>query len=135
MNTKNDALPDRIAFIADAHLKNRDRNTAQEERLVSFLRWLRGRVSHLYIVGDLFDFWFEFNTVVPNTAPRVIFELYNLVQGGTRVILVAGNHDFWLGPYLAREVGLEIMPGGYLYLLPNIGGFILTASLGIPRMI
>ncbi len=108
MNAKRDTLPDRIAFIADAHLKNRNRTPDREERLLSFLRWIKGRVSHLYIVGDLFDFWFEYATVVPTTAPRIIFELYNLVQGGTRVVLFAGNQDYWLGPYLSREIGIDI---------------------------
>ena len=108
MSDNSRTLPDRIVFIADAHLTKQDNDSERGRRLTTFLRRLRGRVSHLYIVGDLFDFWFEYSSVIPNTAPRVVFELYNLVQSGTKVVLFAGNHDYWLGPYLSREVGLDI---------------------------
>jgi len=102
-------LPDRIAFIADAHLGMPGDNPARAETVAGFLRWLKGRVSHLYIVGDLFDFWFEYKSVVPNTAPHVVFELYNLVQSGIAVTLFAGNHDYWLGPFIRDNVGINIV--------------------------
>jgi len=101
-------LPDRIAFMADAHLGMPGDDPERIEKVAAFIKWLKGNVSHLYIVGDLFDFWFEYRSVVPNTAPHVIFELYNLVQSGTIVTLFAGNHDYWLGSYLRRSVGLNI---------------------------
>lgn len=103
-------LPDRIAFIADAHLGMPDDDPERSVKLVEFLRWLNGKVSYLYIVGDLFDFWFEYKSVIPNTCPHIIFELYNIVQSGTKVILFAGNHDYWLGPYIRDIVGIEIKP-------------------------
>ena len=94
---KNDAiLPDRIAFIADAHLGLPGDDPSRSYVLADFLSHLKGTVSHLYIVGDLFDFWFEYKAVVPNTAPEVVFELYNLVRSGARVYIFAGNHDYWL---------------------------------------
>lgn len=112
MTATSTSLPDRIAFIADAHLGRPGSSADQDQTVASFLKWLRGQVSHLYIVGDLFDFWFEYRTVVPNTAPEVVFELYNLVQAGTKVVIFAGNHDYWLGPYLKNHVGLEIETDG-----------------------
>jgi len=104
------ALPDRIAFIADAHLGMPGDDPRRPEKLVGFLRWLNGKVSYLYIVGDLFDFWFEYKTVVPNTTPHVLFELYNIVRRGTRVTIFAGNHDYWLGPYISSAVGMTVVP-------------------------
>jgi len=101
-------LPDRIVFIADAHLGMPDESQARVETVATFIRGLRGNISHLYIVGDMFDFWFEYSSVVPNIAPHVIFELYNLVQSGTEVTLFAGNHDYWLGHYLQNDVGVTI---------------------------
>ena len=108
MDNTQKKLPDRIAFIADAHLGMPGDVPARSEKVADFLRWLNGKVSHLYIVGDLFDFWFEYKSVVPNVSPHVIFELYNLVQAGTKIVIFAGNHDFWLGQYLRKDVGLDI---------------------------
>ena len=107
MNEMQKNLPDRIAFIADAHLGMPGDDPGRSEKVSEFLRWLKGKVSHLYIVGDLFDFWFEYKSVIPNTSPHVIFELYNLIQAGTKVIIIAGNHDYWLGPYISETVGLK----------------------------
>ncbi|MBN1292146.1 MAG: UDP-2,3-diacylglucosamine diphosphatase [Candidatus Latescibacteria bacterium] len=102
--------PDKIIFIADAHFGMPGDNPERIDIAVQFLRWLNGKISHLYIVGDLFDFWFEYKSVVPNTTPQVVFELYNLVRSGVRVTLFAGNHDYWLGPYLERSVGIHLVP-------------------------
>ena len=107
MNSTITHKPDRIAFIADAHLGIANENIKRTEIVTAFLRWLHGRVSHLYIVGDLFDYWFEYKTVVPNTAPHVVFELYNLIQSGVDITVFAGNHDYWLGPYLRDSVGVR----------------------------
>ncbi len=101
-------LPNRIVFIADAHLGMPGDNLRRSEKIAEFLRWLRGNISYLYIVGDLFDFWFEYKNVIPNTSPHVLFELYNLVQTGTKVVIIGGNHDYWLGPYISNGVGLKI---------------------------
>ena len=102
-------LPDRIAFMADAHLGLPGDDPARIEKVASFIRWLNGKVSHLYILGDLFDFWIEYKSVIPNVAPQVVFELYNLIQSGTEVTIFAGNHDYWLGQYLRDSVGLNIV--------------------------
>lgn len=110
MQIKTSTLPDRIVFVSDIHLGLSGDTPCRMERFVAFLRDLRGNVSHLYIVGDLFDFWFEYTTVIPRIAPQVVFELYNLVQSGAKVFLLAGNHDFWFGDYLRRDVGLSLFP-------------------------
>ncbi len=103
-------LPDRVLFMADVHLGLPGETPERIAAVAAFLRDLRGTISHLYIVGDLFDFWFEYRSVVPSVAPRVVFELYNLVQTGTAVTLFAGNHDFWVGPYLMNDVGIRFVP-------------------------
>jgi len=110
MQTDIHFLPDRIAFIADVHLGLPGDDPRRAGKVASFIRNLHASVSHLYIVGDLFDFWFEYRHVVPKTAPSVLFELYNLVRTGTTVTLLAGNHDYWAGSYLAEDVGLTLVP-------------------------
>jgi UDP-2,3-diacylglucosamine hydrolase len=103
-------LPQSIYFLSDAHLGHGDPKTERkkEDALISFLRGLHGEAEALYLVGDLFDFWFEYRSVVPRKHARVLFEIYRLVVAGVRVVYVAGNHDFWMGPYLSEQVGVEL---------------------------
>jgi len=104
---------DKVYFISDAHLGSPSSNRpprVQEDALIDFLRTVQKDAEVLYIVGDLFDFWFEYRSVIPAHGARVLFELYNLVQSGTRVVYLPGNHDIWLGPYLSEHIGLEL-PG------------------------
>ena len=106
---------DKVYFISDAHIgggKFIRPPRVREDALIDFLRAIRKDAECLYIVGDLFDFWFEYRSVVPAHGARVIFELYHLVQSGTRVIYLPGNHDSWLGGYLSEQVGVEL-PGPF----------------------
>ena len=103
-----------IYFISDIHLGEpfpRRDPREKEEALISFLHHARSHAETLYIVGDLFDFWFEYKESIPKTGARVVFELYAAVQDGLRIVCLPGNHDIWIGDYLSREVGLEL-PGG-----------------------
>ncbi len=104
----------RIYFTSDVHLGIRNIRRSQheqEETFIAFLRAIRDDAETLYIVGDLFEFWFEYRTVVPIRGARILFELYALTQAGVRVICLPGNHDIWLGPYLADQVGLQLADG------------------------
>ena len=102
-----------VYFISDAHLGIDDyaAEEARRDRLLTFLRSLRGRTRQLYIVGDLFDFWFEYRSVVPRQHYTVLHELSSLADSGTRIVYLAGNHDFWLGSFLDEQVGVETASG------------------------
>lgn len=103
-------MSDRIYFVSDVHLgiPNGLRSPDDhQDALISFLRHLDPN-DELYIVGDLFDFWFEYQHSVPRTGARVIFELYGVVQRGVPVSIFPGNHDIWLGSYLIDDVGLQL---------------------------
>ena len=105
---------ERIYFISDVHIGSPGMGDATRERedvLIDFLKSIRHNAGTLYIVGDLFDFWFEYRTTVPSTGARVLFELYNLVESGVRVIYLPGNHDLWPGEYFSEQLGVEL-PGG-----------------------
>lgn len=95
-----------VFFISDAHLSFADSPT--EPQLVRFIQGLKGRASHLYILGDLFDFWFEYRRAVPASYLGTLAALLSLTQSRTKIIYLPGNHDFWLGDYLTREVGIQI---------------------------
>lgn len=101
----------RTYFISDVHLgvpNGRRDPAAHQDALISFLRHVGETGDRLYIVGDLFDFWFEYRSSVPSTGARVVFELYALRQRGVDVVILPGNHDIWLGDYLRNEVGLDV---------------------------
>lgn len=97
-------------FAADVHL---GAGTPQErlETERRFIRWLdevSADAEAIFLLGDLFDFWFEYRRVVPQGCVRTLGKLSELTDRGIRVVLFTGNHDMWVGGYLARECGLEL---------------------------
>ena len=102
-------LPPPAYLISDIHLGVAPPSV--ERQLLEFLRHLQGRASSLLINGDLFDFWFEWRTVIPRAGFRVLAELGNLVDSGCPVVLIAGNHDCWGGDVLRKDVGLTYHVG------------------------
>ena len=98
-------MPDPAYIISDTHL---GAATPEVERdLLGFLRALRGRASTLVVNGDLFDFWFEWKTVIPRGAFKTLGALSELKDSGTRIIWVAGNHDCWGGEVLREDLGVD----------------------------
>jgi len=96
-------------FIADAHLgaKNLDDNHRREQIILEFLNHIKRDNSTLFIVGDLFDFWFEYNKVIPKEHFKVICKLYELKSENMEIFHVAGNHDFWIGNFLKNSLEIE----------------------------
>lgn len=84
---------------------------ATERRFRRFLAHAGDVASGLLINGDLFDFWFEYRSVVPSKHYRVLAALRDLVESGIPVWFVGGNHDGWGGDFLAAEVGLRMVEG------------------------
>ncbi len=100
-------------FISDAHLGADDSGSpAERERLLhGFLDALPGRARSLYIVGDLFDFWFEYGTAIPRSHFRTLAALDRARRAGVEITLMNGNHDFYLGPFLREDLGLVTHDG------------------------
>jgi len=82
-----------------------------ERDVLRFLRQLPGRAASLVVNGDLFEFWFEWRTVIPRSSFRVLAALADLRESGTSVLMVAGNHDCWGGDVLRRDVGIDYHVG------------------------
>ena len=94
--------------ISDVHLGHA---SAEIERtLLSYLRSLPGRAGSLLINGDLFEFWFEWRTVVPRSGVRALAALMDLRDAGIPVTMIAGNHDCWGGDVL-RDAGVDFLIG------------------------
>jgi UDP-2,3-diacylglucosamine hydrolase len=102
-------LPSPVHVIGDSHLGAAPATV--EPRLLDFLRALRGKGGSLLVNGDLFDFWFEWRTVIPRAGYRSLASLAELSESGTPVLFVAGNHDCWGGDALERDAGLRYHVG------------------------
>jgi UDP-2,3-diacylglucosamine hydrolase len=102
-------LPSPCYVISDAHLGFA--GSDRERSLLEFLRGLRGRAGSLLINGDLFEFWYEWRSVMPRGGFRVLAALADLRESGMPVVLVAGNHDCWGGAILREDVGIEYVVG------------------------
>ena len=99
-----------IYFFSDAHLgigKPED-DRQKERRLVSFLKSVEKDGRELFIVGDLFDYWFEYQSVVPKGYVRLLGQLAALTDAGIAITYLAGNHDFWMRGYLQEELGIVV---------------------------
>lgn len=107
--------PDYIA--SDIHLGAVPKST--ERKFLRFLDHVGAHGRSLLLVGDLFDFWFEYGPVVPGRHFRVLAGLAELVDAGIPVTLMGGNHDAWGGRFLTDEVGVAFFPG---VLRTEIGG-------------
>lgn len=100
-------------FLCDAHLGSDSRlaEAPREARLHGFLNHLPGRASALYILGDLFDFWFEYRTAIPRRYFETLAALRRVRQAGIPITYLAGNHDFWLGTFLSDTLGIDTRNG------------------------
>jgi UDP-2,3-diacylglucosamine hydrolase len=75
--------------------------------VLSFLRHCRSAARAVVINGDLFEFWFEWKTVIPRSSYRILAALADLRDAGIPVVLIAGNHDCWGGEVLTKDVGID----------------------------
>lgn len=103
----------KVFFVSDAHLTINDSPSERENKLLLLFDIVRRTGSHLYIVGDLFDFWFEYKYAIPAAYLRVISGLLELTRSGVEVSYIPGNHDFWMKDYLHRQAGVRLT-GDYL---------------------
>jgi UDP-2,3-diacylglucosamine hydrolase len=104
-------LPAPCLLMSDAHL---GAATAEREHaMVAFLDYARSNAGSVVINGDLFDFWFEWRTVMPRGHVRVLGALAALADAGTPLVMIAGNHDAWGGDVLTREIGAQLVHGSW----------------------
>lgn len=97
-------------FVSDIHLGlNVFDPQERERRFVKFLNGLPAQTEALYLMGDIFDFWFEYKYVVPKGFTRVLGALSNLSDRGVKIFFFKGNHDMWTFGYLEKEIKLEIL--------------------------
>lgn len=119
-------------FLSDAHLGSRaTRDSRQRERrLCRFLDSIRHEASAIYLMGDMFDFWFEYHNVVPKGFTRFLGKLAELTDAGIEVHFFTGNHDMWAFDYLHDECGVTLHFAPCEIPLPTNDATTRTAFLG-----
>ncbi len=99
-----------IYFLSDFHLgaPNAAASLQREKKIVQFLESIRNQTAQLFIVGDMFDFWFEYKTVVPKGYIRLLGKLAEFSDAGIPIHFFVGNHDMWVRDYFEKELGFII---------------------------
>jgi UDP-2,3-diacylglucosamine hydrolase len=100
----------KIYFASDFHLGVPDYSSSleREKRIVRWLQTIENNCEELYLLGDVFDFWFEYKTVVPRGHVRLLGKLAELSDKGIKIHYFTGNHDMWTFDYFVKEIGVEL---------------------------
>lgn len=100
----------KIYFASDLHLgaPNQKQSLIREKHFVNWLNSIEPNLEELYLVGDIFDFWFEYKHTVPKGYTRLLGKLGQLSDKGVKIHFFIGNHDMWAFDYLPEEIGVTL---------------------------
>lgn len=109
-------MADKIYFASDFHLglPAGSDPMAREKKVVKWLNNILPEAKEIFMLGDIFDFWWEYRYVVPKGFTRFLGTIASITDAGIPVHFFTGNHDMWMGEYLAKECGVIIHTGPYL---------------------
>ncbi|MBS1628224.1 MAG: UDP-2,3-diacylglucosamine diphosphatase [Bacteroidetes bacterium] len=99
-----------IYFLSDFHLGAPDYENSllREKKIVSFLDSIKHNASAIFILGDIFDFWYEYKKVVPKGFVRLLGKLAELTDAGIDIRFFVGNHDMWMVNYFQKELNIKV---------------------------
>ena len=100
----------KIYFASDQHLgaPTPEASLPREKRFVAWLDTIKEDAGTIFLLGDLFDFWFEYKTVVPKGFVRVLGKLAELKDAGIDIYFFVGNHDLWMRDYFQKELNIPV---------------------------
>jgi len=100
----------KIYFLSDFHLGAPDyaSSLVREKKIVAFLESIRHTAAQIIIVGDIFDFWYEYKKVVPKGYVRLLGKLAELSDSGIPIHVFVGNHDMWMSGYFEKELNITV---------------------------
>lgn len=116
-------------FVSDLHLglHPRSESLQREKRFVNWLDSIKDSTAELFLVGDVFDFWWEYKRVVPKGYVRLLGKIAEFTDEGIPVHFFTGNHDMWTANYLSDEVGMRVHTSP---LCRNINGHVFFIAHG-----
>lgn len=100
----------KIYFASDLHLgvPNKEKSLERERLFVQWLNEIKADAEAIFLVGDIFDFWFEYKKAVPKGYVRLLGKLAEISDSGIPIHIFTGNHDMWLFDYLEEEINATI---------------------------
>jgi len=100
----------KIYFLSDFHLgtPSYTESLQREKKVVAFLDSIKTKAAEIFIVGDMFDFWFEYKTTVPKGYVRLLGKLAELTDAGIKIHFFVGNHDMWMSGYFEQELNIPV---------------------------
>ena len=100
----------KIYFLSDFHLgaPNYEQSLVREKKIVQFLEQIKKDAAVIFIVGDVFDFWYEYRRVVPKGYVRLLGKLAELTDAGIPIHFFVGNHDMWMKNYFQQELNIPV---------------------------
>ncbi len=100
----------KIYFASDQHfgLPNAEKSLLREKKFIAWLESIRQDAKAIFLLGDLFDFWFEYKKVVPKGFVRVLGKLAELSDNGIKIHYFTGNHDLWVRNYFQKELNWNV---------------------------
>ena len=100
----------KIYFASDNHLgaPNMEDSRLREQKFVAWLNKVKQDAAAIFLLGDLFDFWFEYRTVVPKGFTRTLGKLAEIADSGIPIHYFVGNHDLWMNGYFEEELGIPV---------------------------
>ena len=100
----------KVYFLSDFHLGAPDYagSLVREKKVVAFLESIRHTAAEIFILGDIFDFWYEYKKVVPKGYVRLLGKLAELSDSGILIHVFVGNHDMWMNGYFEKELNIPV---------------------------
>ena len=104
------SLQKKIYFASDQHLgaPTKEKSFPREQKFIRWLDEVKQDAEAIFLLGDLFDFWFEYKTVVPKGFVRVLGKLAEIKDSGIPIYFFVGNHDLWMNDYFETELNIQV---------------------------
>jgi UDP-2,3-diacylglucosamine hydrolase len=103
----------KLYFASDFHLgmPNENDSRIREKKIIEWLEYCRKDAKSIFLLGDVFDFWFEYHKTIPKGFVRFLGTIASITDQGIPVYLFPGNHDLWISDYLKKECGVTLVEG------------------------
>ena len=111
----------KVYFASDQHLgaPTPEKSFPREKKFVAWLNEVKKDAEAIFLLGDLFDFWFEYETVVPKGFVRVFGKLAEIRDSGIPIYFFVGNHDLWMKDYFQKELNIPVYHSPQKFLINN----------------